>query len=106
MNRRSELGLTIPLVSLLFGRLGAAESGVVSLWAGGFTITLACFGGALLAGVVDPDAVPDEELDTRATLSFAVLIIGGVRRIGGYLIGRVIKRIALSKRLQWSNICS
>jgi hypothetical protein len=74
------------LMSLWFGRLATTEAGTVSLLSGGFTIGLACFGGALLVGLVDADRVPDEEMGTPATLLFAVLIIGGVMIFVGLVI--------------------
>lgn len=78
MKRRSGLGLSMVLVSLPAGRTALAESGAVSPAMGVAAVVLAGLGAALLSGVYDPDAIPDETPDpTARRLLVASLLTGG-----------------------------
>jgi hypothetical protein len=63
------LGLTLLLMSLVWGQTAVfqSDSELVFLLTGGSAVGLACFGGAIVSGVITPQSIPDDELSPLAT---------------------------------------
>jgi hypothetical protein len=79
MNRRSGLALSMLVMSLWMGQTALTESGLFSVAWGVASITLTCLSGTILAGVYEPETIPDEELSPLASrILVAMLLIGGV----------------------------
>ena len=79
MNRRSGLALSMLVMSLWMGQTALTESGLFSMAWGVASVTLTCLSGTILAGVYEPEAIPDEELSPLASrILVAMLLIGGV----------------------------
>ena len=77
MNRHSGLALSMLVMSLWMGQTALTESGVFSVAWGVVSITL-CL-STILAGVYEPEAIPDEELSPLASrIPVATLLIGVV----------------------------
>jgi hypothetical protein len=67
------------LMGLYWGQTALSESGVILLGMVISTITLMGFGGGIIFGIVEPEAIPDEEMSTLASRScLLMLIIGGL----------------------------
>ncbi|ESS05333.1 MAG: hypothetical protein A07HB70_02375 [uncultured archaeon A07HB70] len=65
------------VMSLWMGQTALSESGLFSVAWGVATVTLACLSGTILAGVYEPEAIPDEELSSLASrILLAMLLIG------------------------------
>ena len=79
MNRRSGLALSMLVMSLWMGQTALTESGLFSVAWGVATLALTCLSGAILSGIYEPEAIPDEELSPLSSrLILAMLLIGGV----------------------------
>jgi hypothetical protein len=79
MQRRSGFGLSMLLMSLWMGQTALAESRNVSLAMGISAVTLAFFGGGVLSGYFEPEAIPDEKMSTLSSrILVAMLVVGGV----------------------------
>ena len=77
MQRRSGFGLSMLLTSLWMGQTALTESGIVSLAMGISAVALAFFGGGLLLGHFEPEAIPDEKMGPLASrILVAMLVIG------------------------------
>lgn len=67
------------LMSLWWGQTALTESGlVVSLAIGILAVSLACFGGSILTGVFEPEAIPDEQLSSLTSLIVVAMVAVGV----------------------------
>lgn len=67
------------LMSLWWGQTALTESGlVVSLAMGILAVSLACFGGSILTGVFEPEAIPDEQLSSLTSLIVVAMVAVGV----------------------------
>jgi hypothetical protein len=79
MQRRSGFGLSMLLMSLWMGQTALAESRTVSLAMGISAVTLAFFGGGVLSGYFEPEAIPDEKMSTLSSrILVAMLVVGAV----------------------------
>lgn len=79
MNRRSGFALSMLLISLWMGKTALTESGMVlSLAISISAVSLACFGGSILTGVFEPEAIPDEQMDSLISLVLMAMFIIGV----------------------------
>jgi hypothetical protein len=79
MNRRSGFAVSMLVMSLWMGQTALTESGLFTVAWGVASITLTCLSGTILAGVYEPEAIPDEELSPLASrILVAMLLIGGV----------------------------
>jgi len=78
MNRRSGFGLSMLVMSLWMGQTALTELGVFSLVWGAGSVTLAGFGGGILSGLFEPEAIPDEEMDTLESRIILLMISIGL----------------------------
>lgn len=79
MNRRSGFGLSMLLMSLWMGQTALTGSaGTLSVSMGIMSATLACFGGAILSGIFEPETIPDEEISSLATRVIATMFTIGL----------------------------
>jgi uncharacterized membrane protein len=78
MNRRTGFAFPMILIGLWWGHTAISQSGIVSLLMGVLAVTLTCFGGGILSGIFQPEAIPDEEMSTLASRVIASMIIFGV----------------------------
>jgi hypothetical protein len=66
------------LLCLWIGQTALTESELVlSLALGSAAVSLACFGGSILAGVVEPEAIPDEQMSSLASLVLGGMLVTG-----------------------------
>ncbi len=63
------------IVSLWMGQTALTESGLFSAAWGIAAVTLTCLSGAILSGVYEPEAVPDEELSPLASRLLIALFL-------------------------------
>jgi hypothetical protein len=67
------------LMSLWMGQTTLTRSRlVVSLAMGALAVSLACFGGSILTGVFEPEAIPDERMSSLTSLVIVVMFAVGV----------------------------
>jgi hypothetical protein len=79
MNRRSGFAVSMLVMSLWMGQTALTESGLFTVAWGVASITLTCLSGAILSGIYEPEAIPDEELSPLSSrLILAMLLIGVV----------------------------
>jgi uncharacterized membrane protein len=78
MNRRTGFAFSMILIGLWWGQTAISQSGIVSLLMGILAVTLTCFGCGILSGIVQPEAIPDEEMSTLASRVIASMVIFGV----------------------------
>ena len=79
MQRRSGFGLSILLMSLWMGQTAFAESRAVSLATGISAVTLAFFGGGILSGYFEPEAIPTKKMGTLSSrILMTMLVVGAV----------------------------
>jgi uncharacterized membrane protein len=78
MNRRTGFAFPMILIGLWWGHTAISQSGIVSLLMGVLAVTLTCFGGGILSGIFQPEAIPDEEMSTLASRVIASMVIFGV----------------------------
>jgi hypothetical protein len=77
MNRHSGLALSMLVMSLWMGQTALTESGLFSVAWGVATLALTCLSGAILSGIYEPEAIPDEELSPLSSrILVAMLLIG------------------------------
>jgi|APHM01.1.fsa_nt_gi hypothetical protein len=75
MKRQSGLALSMLIVSLWMGQTALTESGLLSVAWGVACITLTCLSGAILSGVSEPEAIPDEELSPLASRILIAMLL-------------------------------
>jgi hypothetical protein len=78
MNRRSGFALSILVISLWMGQTALTESGSLLIASGIATVTLTCLSGAILSGVYEPEAIPNEELSPLASRITIAMLLAGV----------------------------
>jgi hypothetical protein len=78
MNRRTGFAFSMILIGLWWGQTAISQSGIISLLTGILAVTLTCFGGGILSGVFQPDAIADEEMSTLASHIITFILIVGV----------------------------
>jgi hypothetical protein len=67
------------LMSLWMGQTALTESRLMlSLAMGTLAVSLGCFGGSILTGVFEPEAIPDEEMNSLTTLILVAMFAVGV----------------------------
>jgi ATP/ADP translocase len=77
MNRQSGFALSMLVLSLWMGQTALTESGLFVVVSGIQAVMLICLSGAILSGVYEPKAIPDEELSPLASrIIIAMLIVG------------------------------
>jgi hypothetical protein len=63
------------IVSLSMGQTALTESWRFSVGWGVASITLTCLSGAILSGMYEPEAIPDEELSPLASRIIIAMLI-------------------------------
>jgi fumarate reductase subunit D len=66
------------LMALWWGQTAISQSGIIS-WATGISaVTITCFSGAILFGIVEPEDISDEEMSALASRFIVSMVIVGV----------------------------
>lgn len=78
------------LMSLWWGQTAFFHSGFVSLATGACAVSLACLGGGLLSGVLEPGAIPDEQMGSvTSRIMLAMLVVGVIAFLLIFLVPRI-----------------
>jgi ATP/ADP translocase len=78
MNRQSGFALSMLVLSLWMGQTALTESGLFVIVSGIPAVMLICLSGAILSGVYEPKAIPDEELSPLASRIIIAMLLAGV----------------------------
>lgn len=67
------------LMSLWWGQTALFQQGLVAWITGLSAVSLACFAGGLLSGMLQPEGIRDEEMSALSSLLVATMVgIGGI----------------------------
>ncbi len=85
VNRLRAFGLSVLLLAAWLGQTAVVESGLVGLLLAGGAVGVTGFGGGVLLGAIEPDPIPDEQLEPLTGGFVGVTLLVGTAALAGSL---------------------